>query len=209
MVKAFKFPQHYDAHPSMEKGVYAQCGPKILKSVMRAPLAHEMHHGGLLKAYFYTARDIAQGSAFAWTVPNADNMSELKMVVQMYSLKCLARLFFRMAKKAERLAVFTPVEGETDDMLAKRIEELVDELRAFFYVEEADAADDRIKEMVTDITTGMMQEMAHEGAAAMAAAVAAASSSSSTQPMTPPPAAAPPQADTGFAHFSGQGRRLD
>ena len=69
LVMAFKFPYHYDAHPSMEKDVHTQCGPKILKSVMRAPLAHEMHHGSLLKAYFYTARDIVQGSAFAWAVP--------------------------------------------------------------------------------------------------------------------------------------------
>ena len=65
-------------------------------------------------------------------------MGELNMVVQMYSLKYLARLFFKMTKKAERLAVFTPVEGETDEMLAVRIEELIDELRAFFYVAEAD-----------------------------------------------------------------------
>ena len=62
-MKAFKFPQHYDAHPSMEKDVYTQRGPKILKSVMRTPLSQEMHHGGLLKAYFYTARNIVQGSA--------------------------------------------------------------------------------------------------------------------------------------------------
>ena len=173
-----------------------------------------MHHGGLRKAYFYTARDIVQGSAFAWSVPHADNMDELKMVVQMYSLKYLARLFFRMTKKAERLAVFTPVEGETDDMLAKRIKELVYELRAFFYVEEADAADDRIKEMVTDITTGMMQELAHEGAAAMATAMASAAAAA------PPPAgvatAGQPGEDASTASavrapvpFSGQGRRLD
>ena len=207
LAMAFKFPHHYDANPSLEKDVYAQCGPKILKSVMRAPLAHEMHHGRLLKAYFYTTRDIVQGSAFAWSVPHADNMDELKMVVQMYSLKYLARLFFRMTKKAERLAVFTPVEGETDDMLTARVEELIDELRAFVYVEEADTADDRIREMVTDIATGAVERVV-QGGEAMAAAVAAASSSS-TQPTTPAPAAAPPQADTGFAHYSGQGRRLD
>jgi hypothetical protein len=145
----------------------------------------------------------------------ASNADELKMVVQMYSLKYLARLFFRVTKKAERLAVFTPVEGETDDMLAARIKELIVELRAFFYVEEADAADDRIKEMATSIATGMMQEMAHAGAAARATAMASAAAAAAYPPAGVATAGQPGEeagaagAARGPVPFSGQGRRLD
>jgi hypothetical protein len=209
LVMAFKFPYHFNADTVLEKTAFAQGGKSILKDLMMVPLGLNVHLGDLLGAYHAVARKIMNGIETSGD-PITDEKS---MQVQVYYMKYLARLFFKVTK-TEDLAVFTPVEGETDDVLTARIQKLMMKLRDFFRVDDADAADELIKERILQTTASVVQEMAHEGAAAMATAMASAAAAAPS-PVGVATAGQPGEdASTASAArapvpFSGQGRRLD